>query len=306
MKILYFNNCWFTNVGEAFIDLGGIELTKRIFGDDAHIACLSAMTDYYVKNAPRNKRSFFKDNYTNSVIFKMSDHLNADYVIVPGMVGTQDFLNSPAKKMIDKLIEKGCKPIFLGLGGFRYDHEEFVSLQNYFKQIKPALIVSRDNDVYEQYNSDVCVKGIDCAFWTVDCFDPRGFSDSEYDVISFNRTEEPEIFSECKNVVRPWHFQYEYRKEYCKDNLLISDTPYDYLTVYANARKVYTDLVHATIVSLMYGTPVKFWENGTRYRCFYALEGIKKEGDFLSVAEESLLIQKNKIIDEAKKILGIV
>ena len=31
MKIVYFNNCWFTNVGEAFIDLGGMELTKRIF-----------------------------------------------------------------------------------------------------------------------------------------------------------------------------------------------------------------------------------------------------------------------------------
>ncbi len=41
---------------------------------------------------------------------------------------------------------------------------------------------------------------------------------------------------------------------------MIFDTPYDYLTVYANARMVYTDLVHTTIVYLMYETQVKYWE----------------------------------------------
>ena len=31
MSILYFNNCWFTNIGEAFIDIGAIELLKQLF-----------------------------------------------------------------------------------------------------------------------------------------------------------------------------------------------------------------------------------------------------------------------------------
>ena len=48
MKILYLNNCWFTNVGEAFIDVGGMELARKIFPDSS-IACFSAMSNYYVK-----------------------------------------------------------------------------------------------------------------------------------------------------------------------------------------------------------------------------------------------------------------
>lgn len=305
MKILYFNNCWFTNVGEAFIDIGGMELTKRIFGDDCHMACLSAMTNYYVNNAPIGKRRLLsKDVPTKPIEFKMSDHLNADYVVIPGMVGTQEFLNAPSRKMIDKLVEKGCRPVFLGLGGEKYNQDEIEALRTYFKQIKPALIISRDDDVYKQYKDVApCVKGVDCAFWTVDVFDPRGFTDSDYDVVTFNRSEEPEIFKDAKNVVRPWHMQYQYRKEYSNETILISDTPYDYLTVYANARKVYTDLVHATIVSLMYGTPVKYWQNGKRYKCFYALKDIEQNGEYLSVSEESLKNQKNKIVCEARKII---
>lgn len=27
MKILYYNNCWFTNVGEDFVDIGEMGLT---------------------------------------------------------------------------------------------------------------------------------------------------------------------------------------------------------------------------------------------------------------------------------------
>ncbi|WP_051233586.1 polysaccharide pyruvyl transferase family protein [Butyrivibrio sp. NC3005] len=160
--------------------------------------------------------------------------------------------------------------------------------------------------MYKQYKDVApCVKGVDCAFWTVDVFDPRGFADSDYDVVTFNRSEEPEIFKDANNVVRPWHMQYQYRKEYSNETILISDTPYDYLTVYANARTVYTDLVHATIVSLMYGTPVKYWENGKRYKCFYALENLEKTNDILKVSEESLYIQKNRIVDEAKNIIRI-
>lgn len=97
--------------------------------------------------------------------------------------------------------------------------------------------------------------------------------------------------------------QYQYRKEYGNETIMISDTPYDYLTLYANANHVYTDLVHATIVSLMYGTPVKYWENGKRFKAFYALENLSTDGEFLHVPEESLRKQKIRVIQEAKDII---
>ncbi len=234
----------------------------------------------------------------------MSDYLNADYVILPGMVGTIDFLNAPSRKMVDKLVEKGCRPVFLGLGGEKYDENEVEALKRYFELIKPALITTRDDEIYKYYKDVVpCVKAIDCAFWTVDKFDPRGFVDHVYDVVTFNRMPEPECFKDYKNVVRPWHMQYQFRKEYSSETIMISDTPYDYLTVYANANRVYTDLVHATIISLMYGTLVKYWENGNRYKAFYALDDLKNYNDFLYVPEESLRMQKNRIIQEVKRIL---
>lgn len=306
MKILYFNNCWFTNVGEAFIDVGGMELTKKIFGEDCQIACLSAMTNYYVNNAPssNSKRLFKKEFIPKPIDFKMSDYINADYVVLPGMVGTIEFLNAPSRRMVDKLAEKGCRPVFLGLGGERYDDAEIEALKRYFDEIKPALITTRDDDVYEQYKDIApCVKGVDCAFWSVDVFDPRGFGDKDYDVVTFNRTTEPKCFKSYKNVVRPWHMQYQFRKELGDETIMISDTPYDYLTLYANANHVYTDLVHATIVSLMYGTPVKYWKNGKRFKAFYALDNLEKSGDFLHVSEESLKKQKQRVIAEAKIII---
>ena len=280
-------------------------LIKKIFGADCQIACISAMTDYYVNNAPLARHHFFpKPPIHKSVSFKLSDYLNADYVIIPGMVGTLEYLNAPSKKMIDVLAKKGCRPIFLGLGGEKYDEKEFDSLKKYFEQIKPALITTRDNEIYEQYkNVAPCVKAIDCAFWTIDMFDPRGFVDRDYDVVTFNRIEEPEYFKNKDNVVRPWHMQYLFRREQSEKTTLISDTPYDYLTVYANANRVYTDLVHATIVSLMYGTPVKYWENGKRFKAFYALDELKTNDGFLFTSEDLLEQQKEQIVINAKKII---
>lgn len=306
MKILYFNNCWFTNVGEAFIDIGGMELTKKIFGEESKIGCLSAMTDYYVNNAPScNSRRLFGNKIESEPIsFRMSDYLTADYVVIPGMVATIDYLGAPSRKMVDRLAEKGCRPVFLGLGGEQYDNSEIEALKRYFDALKPALIFTRDDDAYEYYKDVApCVKGVDCAFYSVDVFDPRGFCDKDYDVVTFNRISEPECFKSYKNVVRPWHMQYQYRKEYGNETIMISDTPYDYLTLYANANHVYTDLVHATIVSLMYGTPVKYWENGKRFKAFYALENLSTDGEFLHVPEESLRKQKIRVIQEAKDII---
>ena len=305
MKVLYFNNCWFTNVGEAFIDIGGMKLTQMVFGDDCQLACISAMTDYYVKNAPSAKRGLLSRKIAPRLIdFKMSDHLAADYVVIPGMVGTIEYLNAPSCAMVDTLVNNGCRPVFLGLGGEKYNLEETDALKRYFDRIKPALITTRDDEVCEVYKDVApCVKAIDCAFWTVDSFDPRGFGNRDYEVVAFNRITEPEELKTRMDVVRPWHMQYAFRKEYGNETIMISDTPYDYLTLYANASKVYTDLVHATIVSLMYGTPVKFWKNGERYRAFYAIKNLENKDGFLSVPEQSLVKQKESVVQEAKRLL---
>lgn len=310
MKILYFNNCWFTNVGEAFIDIGGMELSRQIFGENVQIACISAMTDYYIKHAPEKKKKskwmLHNDSNNDFLPFRANEYLNADYVIAPGMVGTLEFLNAPSRKMIDELINKGCKAIFLGLGCLKYDQEEITALREYFEKIKPALITTRDNETYEAFKDIApCVKAIDCAFWAIDSFDPRGFIDKEYEIVTFNNINEPEELKKINhNVVRPFHMQYSYKRENGCDNMMISDTPYDYLTLYANAERVYTDLVHATIVSIMYGTPVKCWKVDKRAQVFDALEGVKCQDGWYSVPEFTLKEQKKRIVKEICNIIS--
>ena len=48
MKVTYFNNCWFTNVGEGFIDLGAYEIIKQVFGTNVNIATVTDMTEWYI------------------------------------------------------------------------------------------------------------------------------------------------------------------------------------------------------------------------------------------------------------------
>lgn len=305
MKILYFNNCWFTNVGEAFIDMGGMEIVRRIF-PNSQIACISAMTDYYVRNVKTNKVGsiFHKPadakRRKNINVGCISDYLEADYLILPGMMGTTEFLDSSERLIVDQLVLHGCKIIFLGLGGWEYNAGERDTFRRYLQKINPALVVTRDNTTYDSYKDySNCIKGLDCAFWTKDVFDPRGFGNGTvYDVVTFNRSKEPDIFSGWKRpVIRPWHMQYSYDSSCYRKKIMLSDTPYDYLTVYANASRVYTDLVHASIIALMYGIPVKYWYVDKRSLAFHALDAIQiSDKGWMKIKAKELDMQKQKII----------
>ena len=306
MKIIYWNNCWFTNVGEAFIDIGGMELTKQIFSG-AQIGCLSPMSHYYVDNVQMSPREIIKKHFSksNESVFQIEDYLSADYVILAGMFATKEYLelNKGTKIMIEKLLAKGSKIIFWGLGGLEYNNEEISSFSRYLEKINPTLVVTRDKETFDNYkNVANCISGIDCAFWINDVFNPKGFADSSYDVVAFNRSEEPSFFQKWeKTVVRPWHMQFSFRVNNFKNNMMISDTPYDYLTLYANAEKVYTDLVHASIVSLMYGVPVKYWYIDGRSNAFHALNNLRINQDgFMHIDAQDLKKQKQEIIAEIK------
>lgn len=297
MKILYYNNCWFTNVGEAFIDIGAMNLLKRVF-PHSQIACISEMTAYYGLHSPCKEEDALSDDDILRRCYDPIDVFGADYLVFSGMFACEGFVNEcKAKTMADRMKDKGTKIVFLGMGGEAYTPAEVDLCKKYFEIIKPELIVTRDNITYENYKDVVtCLKGIDSAFWVNESFDPRGFAEKKYDVITFNRSREPELFEDWNlPIIRPWHMQYQYRKKYFADGRMISDTPYDYLTIYANAHCVYTDLVHATIPSLVYGVPVKYWYIDKRGSAFDAVQSLEKSDGWLSVRADELERQKRNI-----------
>jgi hypothetical protein len=308
VKVLYYNNCWFTNVGEAFIDIGAMELIKQTF-NDVKIANISDMSNYYAPRVALKTESLKSkllrkilclkpkdlDHYQNLSIYDMGRDFYADYVVLAGMFATKDFLVSPGYKMIKNLVDEGSKLILLGIGGLDYSEDEITSFRKFLYETNPVILTTRDRNTYEAYKDYApCVSAIDCAFWVKDVFDPRGFSKHDYDVVSFCRIKEPIEFKSYSHlIVRPYHFQYDFNIKSFRKELLLSDTPFDYLTVYANAKRVFTDLVHGAIISLEFGVPVKYYDKSKRANAFYAIDSLKETDDgFIELDEGDLILKK--------------
>lgn len=168
-----------------------------------------------------------------------------------------------------------------------------------FNELHPAIVMTRDKKTYDMYKDYVdCERGIDCAFWVIDDFNPQGMNHRDYTISTFNRSREPEEIAEIPGVVHPWHMQFSLNWNYTdflrKENLFISDNPYDYLTLYANATRCYTDLVHAVIPCLAYGTPVKYWKVDNRRDTFESL-------DFLTVDSSGFMHIDSEILNKEKR-----
>lgn len=117
MRILYYNNCWFTNVGEAFIDFGAMTLLKKIF-PNASIACTSEMTTLYSILSPSERKMQLSDSDILEKCFDPNGFFDADLLVFPGMFACKDFVNDcKAKIMADNMKSNGTKIMFLGMGG---------------------------------------------------------------------------------------------------------------------------------------------------------------------------------------------
>ena len=310
LRIIYYGNCWMTNLGEAFIDIGAMELLKQAL-PDSEIIFLTPMSKYY-NNALRIKSE--NEKSSRAECMKNAAHLGlymkADMLVMSGMFATEDYLiNGSATYWIDDFLmtHPDVKVLFMGLGGQNYDQQEITSFANYIKtKINLLGFISRDNEAYTAYSNiiDCCYPGIDCAYFVKDAYNPSGFADKEYIVSTFNYMAEPEILRKCTvDVIRAQHMFYSasYREEI--KNIFISDAPYDYLSLYANAKEVHTDLVHATIVSLAYGIKVKYYYESKRALAFAAAGAVKNNDGYIYLPDEILTDNKNKMINTVNKIV---
>lgn len=239
----------------------------------------------------------------------MSKYFSADYLIFPGMFATYDFVDCETYNMAKKMCEQGTKIIFLGLGQAKYTDEETEYVLEKFKDLNIELIVSRDAVTYNNFKDYFpTINGIDCAFWVKNTYDPRTKVRNMYDVVTYNRGKKRQIPKTNKDIVTAYHMQYFLKPEYVKDNMLISDTPYDYLTLYANADNVYTDLVHATIISLSYGRHVLFDRTDNRSYAIDALSNIIEydNNGFMHISESVLEKKKTEIQEEIENKLSFL
>lgn len=309
-KLTYYGNCWMTNLGEAFIDIGAMELLRQALPDDK-VMFLTPMSKYY-NNQLRLRSGNPTETEENSM--KNAAHLGlfmkSDYFVMSGMFATEEYLKYGSEKYwVKDFLEKNSniKVILMGVGASEYTEEESVAFLSYIKnEMNLCGFISRDDETFKMYEKHIseCCTGIDCAFFVSDAYDPRGFSDKDYIVSTFNNIDEPGQIKNLHNeVIRPEHMFYGAIYNKNKKNIFISDAPYDYLSLYANAKEVHTDLVHATIISLAYNVKVKYYHNSKRASCFDAIGAVKDKDGFLSIARETFDAKKNKMIKDVRWLL---
>ena len=302
MSILYYNNCWFTNIGEAFIDIGAMKMLQYLFPNQAivNFSRMNYMYTTHILGGGQNHKKLDMWKYIGG---------DVEYVVMAGMFANEDYISSlVGSDFVNDLQERGAKVIYLGLGQCHYTSEETNAFRRYLEYVKPELVVTRDSVTYNNFKEIApCINGIDCALWVRDSYNPSCSKPFRpYNVLTYNRSKESE--SALKMVgdtfVRAQHMQYSAKARHIRDNMLISDTPYDYLTLYACANEVYTDLVHATIAALQYGKHVWFERVDNRGYVIDSIGKLQQDSrGLIYIDENDLEIQKRALIGEIKKVI---
>ncbi|MEI6701941.1 MAG: polysaccharide pyruvyl transferase family protein [Deltaproteobacteria bacterium] len=318
-------------MGEAFIDIGAMQLLKLALPESA-IVYVSGMAHYYVKSRhaekcakPQqviakslgvhyeiaiNRRPAMAPMVDLSQLAHQGISLKADIFALGGMFATEEFVETGAAKYwIAPLFKKNksMRSVFIGLGGEKYTKEEVDKFASFLPVMRVLGIITRDDKAHDFYKQKLspCFRGIDCAFFVSEAYSPVGFAVEPYDVMAFSRMAKPPSFEKWnKKIVRAEHMFYHTT---CPDDFrdyFISDSPYDYLTLYANCSEVHTDLVHATIIALMYGKRVKYYDASKRALAFDAVGATIDKDGFLSLDPSILAIRKAEMIEHLREIVG--
>lgn len=117
MRILYYDNCWFTNVGESFIDIGAMEITRKIF-PGCRIANCSNMSSYYV-TPPKPKKKLIPaapkqlmERFRLADIIKIFDF---EYLVLAGMFVSAQHLKGDVSRLVRLAASRGKKLFFWAL-----------------------------------------------------------------------------------------------------------------------------------------------------------------------------------------------
>lgn len=287
LKVLFQGSCWPTNIGNAFVNMGTINLLKAALGSSGEVFHAGGFSDYLFNCA---------GNRSNSLPFEKI--VDCDYVVNAGMTMCREHL-AEGVPSYQEYARRGAKIIFLG-GAGEYTDSEVKIVRQAMEKFTVHALISRDHYTFEKY-SDLArhaYDGIDSALYISDPFEPLPLDLPEFDVMSFDRMKEPAIDHGDRLIVRTHHtcWPESTKQEYFESPYtLISDLPSDYLSLYAKARTVYSDRVHACMAALAFGNQAMYFDKKSpRIRMF---ERVGAPG----ILEAAVRLQMEKIAQEKKR-----
>lgn len=307
MKVLIFNGCWAPNIGNAFVNLGLEVIVKKCFADCEIVYSSDINNKWYFSIADENQ-NLSKNS------FNISAYLNVDLVVWGGMMLTKEFIDSAGEVFV-RFSERNIPIMFIGAGADKYSLEEKEYVNNYLETLNLTAIIARDVDTYNmfkdyKYLEEKLYLGIDCAFFLSDLETPD-LDIEPYDVECFDRIPTPYIDHENKKIITAHHDCYGIlpKRYISKDNTLISELPYDYLTLYKNVDTTYTERIHACIATLAYGNKAQLYSDTKRASLFkqvlednIEIDAIRKHP--ISLDKKKLQLRKDQTINIIRKIMG--
>ena len=304
MKVALFTSVYFNNIGNGFLDLGTEMELKEALPADANIVKISqcanfaaslgrlfaikemAVVKWIWSYLMQNKKSKQIHNKAYSAVnttevFSPASMFYFDYLVIPGCVLTIHFFKIYIKFLENKT-RQGCKIVFIGASGNYYTEDETSYVSKCLSELKPYAIMTRDSVAYKLYKEycQYSYNGIDNAFFVNKLNIPHLDSDlSPYVVVNLESPKNEKLKNELvkelknnkKNIIYTDHCPYPYTKVsrmVREDSTVVSDYPLDYLNLYRNVDKVYSDRVHACITTLSLGNTAILYSDTPRKALF--------------------------------------
>ena len=203
MKVAYCTGFWCTNIGNGFFSMGVEYALKRVLGEK-NVTVVSDLQTYTT--------SYGKRLYVDKNQLEYISSLDVDYVVLAGPVLSRYFLGL-WKDILLRLKKRGIGYIILSAGTMKLNESESNVIKDFFKECPPYALSSRDQSVYEKFDSFAkhAYNGICFSFFTPDCYSPAGLSGlSPYVVYNFDKIMEPEVCIEQQEKKNYAHqFEYE-------------------------------------------------------------------------------------------------
>jgi hypothetical protein len=310
LNILYYGAGWPTNIGNAFIDLGSMELIRTAI-PDSNIFFASEMPRWFFEYCPFDKSLIgnrFKKSRINNAL-DIASVTNCDLVVLSGMAMCEEFIkiNGPT---LEKISKNNIPILFVGTGAEVYTEKEKKAIQNFYKKINLLGFISRDDNSYDLFSDSfpVSEKGIDCGFFVADAYQPAKLNMPSFIAVTFDSIPEPTILVQSNNIIRAHHNTLlDIPKNSIKQKeTLISDIPHDYLTLYANSVETHSDRVHACVAALSYGVPTKFYSNSPRGALFKAVGASNIKEKSIKLDPHEFELKKGKMIATVEKMISSI
>jgi len=185
VNVLFLGSSWTTNLGNAFVAQGAVNLLREAVGSAGRVHHFGTMSSYlfWINDRPENN-------------FNIAHAGRFDYVVIAGMVQ-----NEPVYQCFEdafrKFIANGARLVVLGGGAMRYDAEEARAVRALMARTPVHAFASRDRASFEQFGdlAPHSHDGIDCAFFVGDGFTPVPFQGGEFNAVCVDRYQEPQLLN---------------------------------------------------------------------------------------------------------------